>query len=111
MEAIKTIFAKQFSFPNEPEKPSLKGKINFSNLKGMEVKKKEDKGGFRYLLPDIGVEGYYVDNHENGKNRAIITLLSKSPEMLELLIKTKEELPADSQTRKEIEELLKELVD
>ena len=95
MEAKKTISHKRVEFFSDSEEEIQKGQINLLGLKGMEVKRRTDPNGFTYSLPAASIEGYSVDSVKGGQNEAIFTMLSKAPEMLELLLKTKEKLETD----------------
>lgn len=95
MEAKKTISHKRVEFFSDNKEEIQKGQINLLGLKGMEVKRRTDPNGFTYSLPAVNVECYSVDTIEGGKNEAILTMLSKAPEMLELLLKIKEKLERD----------------
>lgn len=95
MEANKTISHKKAEFFSDNKEEIQKGQINLLGLKGMEVKRRTDPNGFTYSLPAVSIEGYSVDSVKGGQNEAIFTMLSKAPEMLELLLKTKEKLETD----------------
>ncbi len=114
MEALKT-YTEHVLYP---EDKIVEKKENLLRYKTMEVRlSSRNKQGFVYVLPDVGVESYIVDSTDNGKNKAIITMLSKAPEMLELLLKTVEGLKIDMENdkldygvySKKDEELLKEI--
>lgn len=125
MEAVKTIKVKRMPLFSDSEDKIQEAQINLLAFKDIQVHQRDDKSGYRYLLPDLHVESYVVDSMDNGQNKAIMTMLSKSANMLELLLKAKESLLTNIQEQQnwslnpekeeilldEINSLLKEIID